>query len=346
MRKIVYNFKNANLKSSFLRCLALLLSLLFFSSLATASVQKEGDDILNVQLFVSNSSLVTNFGPPTITGTRRELSYEPNLRGDNGLSIGYRNLGFGLSSQNKNTPNDPLGVSSTQNYSVRLLGKNSFEASHQQVRGFYLKNSLDEFNTGYYLKPEMKVERTSAQWIYNFHDKDISLPALFNYSGRQTSSAWGLLVFLNTNRVITSDQGALIPASQSSNFSEFAEIKDIDRFSFGGGVGLAGALAYGGFQMGALLTLGNASNQVRYTKTDLTTEAKSDSSSTANIFLNLGYNGKKHQVGASWFLASNTIEKNKERLDQQRSEIKIFYGYRIGGVNLGSIPNSISSWFD
>lgn len=339
-------FKSATLKSEFLLSLAFMLLLLFFCSFVKASVEKEGDDILNVQLVTSNSSLVTAFRPPTVAGTRKELSYEPNLRGDYGASIGYRNLGLGLSSQHKNIPNDPLGISSTQNYSFRLLGKNSLEASYQQVKGFYLKNSLDEFNTGYYLRPEMKVERTSAQWIYNFHDKDISLPALFNYSGRQTSSAWGFLVFANANRTITNDQGALIPAVQSGNFSEFADIKDIDRLSFGAGFGLAGALAYEGFQLGALLTLGNATSQVRYTKTDLLSESKSDSSGTSNVFLNLGYNGKKHQLGASLFVTSNTIEKKLERLDQQRSEIKIFYGYRIGGVNLGSIPNGISSWFN
>lgn len=324
----------------------ILVLFLFWSSLGVASVEKENDDILNVQFVVSNSSLITTFGPPTITGNRKELSYEPNLSGDTGVSIGYRNLGIGLSSQNKSRENDPLGISSTQNYSFRLLGKNSFEASYQQVKGFYLKNSIDEFNSGYYLRPEMKVERTAAQWIYNFHDKDISLPALFSYSGRQTSSAWGILSFLNANRVVTSDQGALIPAGQSANFSEFADIKDIDRLSFGAGVGLAGALVYEGFQFGALITLGGATSQVRYTKVDQVKDSASETSSTANTFFNLGYNGKKHQLGASLFVTSNTIEKNKERLNQQRSEIKVFYGYRFSGVNLGSIPNGISSWFD
>ncbi len=302
--------------------------------------------MLNVQLDVSRSILATEIGPPTVFQGRNSLKYEPNTGVRSGASIGYRNIGLGFSSQGSAEDVENRVSSKAQDYSLRLLGKNSFDLSYQSANGFYLLDSSGEFNSGYCRKPDMKMERTAFQWIHNFNSKDISLPAMFNYSGWQKDSNWGFLFFANANQVNTSDPSTFIPPSLTTSFTEFANVTEVNRTSYGTGVGLSGALVCGGFQLAALLTVGTAYNSVNYSFLNASNEKINGNSTTANIFLNAGYNGSRNQFGFSVFTSSNTIQRNIEKFEQSRSDFRFFYGYRFSDVNLGGAINGISSWLD
>ncbi len=319
---------------------------MFFSHLLLANTAKEADDMLNVQLDVASSILSNQIGPPTIETGRNKLRYEPNVSEKTGISLGYRNLGLGFSFQSSTSNEDLKGESSTQDYSLRLLGKNSFEVSYQKAEGFYLLDSENEFGSGFYRKPNMVTSRTAIQWIHNYHHDDISLPASFNYSGWQKKSGWGFLTFINANRATTRDESTFIPSSLASSYTEFADITAVERSSAGLGIGLAGALVWRGFQLATLITVGSSYNSVRYEKVSKLDEKISGSSSTSNVYINLGYNGSRNQFGLSFFNNSNVIARNSEKFEQSRTDVRAFYGYRFSDVNLGRLANTVSSWLD
>jgi hypothetical protein len=260
--------------------------------------------------------------------------------------LGYRNLGLGISSAQAASDTQLKGTSQFQDYSVRLLGRHTFNIAYQKTKGFYVKNSQQPITGAYLQKPDLSVEKISLQWLYNFYHDDLSLPAAFSYSGRQTDSAWTVLTFAQLNKTDIDDNSSLIVPSSQVFYPEFSKYSRINRNSASLGVGLAWALVYNNFQFSALATVGGSIEEKIYTDLNGNTSSDSAGSSAANFFLNAGYNGKKNQVGLTLVTLGYSTKLGRESLDESVQDVRVFYGYRFDGVNLGSTINAISAWFD
>lgn len=183
-------------------------------------------------------------------------------------------------------------------------------------------------------------------WMRNFFHEDLSLPAVFNYSGRQLSSAWTAVSFVQMSRSSIEDSSPIISSGQASLFPILSPYKKITRDSVAAGAGLAGVLVYESFQLAALVSVGGSLDEKTFT--DTLDEKRKDNSGGApvNVFLNAGYNGKKHQVGASFFFNSYSAKLGSESIVDATNEVRMFYGYRFDDVNMGGFLNGISAFLD
>ncbi len=172
------------------------------------------------------------------------------------------------------------------------------------------------------------------------------MPATFNFSGRQNETTWASLIFVNLNKTTITDQGSFVPTDLQSSFPKYSLYKKIDRNSAGAGLGLAGVYVYANFQAALLLTVGGSLEQKSFFDLNDSMTADSSGSTSVNAFVNLGYNGKKHQLGLSLFNNAFETKIEKESLNQASQDIRIFYGYRFDGVNLGAGINWVSSLLD
>ncbi len=312
---------------------------------ASSSVQREADDILNVQTGFAGNSSTIDFRNEGLPGSPT-AGYESNTPGKIGVSLGYRNLGLGLSASTPPDDTTKKGESQIQDYSLRLLGRNTFNFGYQYTKGFYQKSSADASTGIYQQKPDMQVKRLSFMWMHNFFHEDLSLPAVFNYSGRQLTSGWTALTFVQLNRSSIEDSSAIISSTQAAQFPILSPYKKFTRDSVAAGVGLAGALVYESFQIGTLVSVGGSLEEKTFTDTMDVKRKDSSGGSPVNIFLNAGYNGKKHQVGASFFFNSYNTKLGSESINDAANEVRFFYGYRFDGVNLGGFINGISAILD
>lgn len=311
---------------------------------ASGSVENEANDVLNVQLGLASSASSLSFKNSLIS-SGSQVTYNSNSGGTVGISLGYRNLGFSLASSVPPEEVAQKGISKQTDYSVRFLGRNSYSARYQKNTGYYIKDSVQADGT-YLRKPDLQTEKIHLEWIHNFYHQDLSLPAVFSYSGRQLEPNWTFLTIMQLNKSLISDNSSVIEVSQQGKLPEFSQYKKIDRTSASLGVGLAGALSYQNFQLGLLVTAAGSLEEKKFTNTNDVTTRDSTGSSAANAFLNFGYNAKKHQFGMTILISNYALKVGPETLDESTQEFRLFYGYRFSGVNLGETVNTVSSWLD
>lgn len=323
----------------------LLTTILIFSSVFSfASVENEASDVLNVQLGLSSSASNLKFKNSLISNGS-QVTYESNSGGSLGLSVGYRNLGISVGSSVPPEQTDKKGASEQTDYAVRFLGRNSYSARYQKNTGYFIKDSQQADGT-FLRKSDLRTEKIHLEWIHNFSHEDLSLPAVFSYSGRQLQPNWTFLTVAQLNKSLISDGSSIIETSQQAKLPQFSQYKKIDRASASLGVGLAGALIYENFQAGLLVTVGGSLEEKRFTDINEVTTKDSTGSSAANAFMNFGYNAKKHQLGLTILISNYALKAGPETLDESTQEFRLFYGYRFSGVNLGTAVNTVSSWLD
>lgn len=326
--------------------LYLLVLTLFFSHFCFASgaVEKEGPNILNVQIGFSGNANGFDFKNSAVSGDDL-LKYSTNAPGRFGLSLGYRNLGLGISESVPAGDTDKKGDSRLESYSLRLFGKNTYNLSYQKNTGFYV-NGSENASGVFTQKPDLQLQKISFEWIHNFYDDDFSLPAVFSYSGRQKSSGWGIVSLLQIDKSDLSNSASLVDPSQQANLPQFSQYKSFERNSASAGVGLAGVYVYENFQLAALLSLGGSIEEKIFTDLNGNDNHDSAGSTVSKIYLNTGYNGEKNQFGATLVVNDYNTKLGTESLDQLSLDIRIFYGYRFDGVDFGHAINTVSSWLD
>lgn len=312
---------------------------------AQSSVEKEADRVLNVQPSFMTSTLALRFKNQSIS-EENLIEYESNASGRFGTSLGYRNLGLTVATSLPPVDTEYRGSSSLQDYSLRFLGRHTWDFSYQKNIGFYQRNYADPVTLVHPQRAKLSMERLSALWMYNFYHEDLSLPATFNYSGWQRSSGWTPLAFVNLNRTVVSDNVSIVPTTQKSSFPNLTTYKKIDRNSLALGLGIAGSFVYKNFQASLLTTIGGSLEQKTFYDTTDGTSSDTSGSAPANLFFNLGYNGEYHQFGLSVFAGSFDTKSGTEIISQYNQDARFFYGYRFDEVNLGSFVNTISDWLD
>lgn len=338
-----------------------LLSTLLFISLSlqnlsanAADWSADGDKVLNWKFGVIGGNLQLNsqFIKPH-SGT--ELRYNPNTVGQFSLGLGYRNLGFGVStstSPSEETVNN-LGQTKGIDYQVKLFGKKmTHEFYYQQYTGYFLENSVD-VDSSYsgrvdrIKRPDIKTKKIGLNLIYNFQPDNMSLNAGFSQGAIQKNSSGSFLgVLMLSNNGFVADS-RIIPAGVAANYGQYGDVKEAEAHSVGLGIGYGFNLVFGGAYFAGQLLLGGASQDQILIKEDNSNTKKILASSFSNLKLGTGYNGKNHYWGFQLLTDGVGFKSpdDKFKINSSSTNFSAFYGYRMEGVNLPFL-NPISSLFD
>lgn len=308
-------------------------------------------DVLNVKLGLVVPQLELAVKP--LKGvTAKEVKYKPNTPGRLFVSLGYRNLGIGASTQPVSTPEDKqnLGETKSSDYQFRLYGRRiTQEYFYQTYQGYHIDNSADvdpTYTTALKLqRPDLKSVNYGFNLIYTLSPADYSMGAAFDQSGRQKKSDGSALVALSARYQEMSGDTPIIPTQFQAVYDPDSNITKAAFSILATGLGYGHTFAFRDFYFAGQVLVGWTLEQRKYTYADLRSSGESRTGVTSMLKIGVGYNGESNYGGLQILSDGASYGFEKAELGATATVFSLFYGHRFDGVNLG-ILNPISDMFD
>ena len=321
-------------------------------SLSYSSWTKQKDDELKTQIGIVVPRYNIDIQAPSNISSSK-VFFEPYTPSNTQLSLAYRNLAASISKSNALNPDDVKNYGDTQStdFQLRLFGKRTYEFFYQSYKGYNISNSSDIDPS--YIDKQSKIllpNLASSNYGFNFYwNKDnehFSQAVAFDQAGVQDDSAWGIswLLHLSQSRIDNGGQ-TLIPDIGAKQFGSLAGFTGLKRQVVAIGMGLGGITTWSSLYATAFLGVGFGSQNADLEFYNQTASHSSNEGSYVSFRAGLGYNNPKYCAGVQLLSDSVITKFDQGQISGNLLEVKFFYAYRFGTIDIPPL-NWASSFFN